>query len=116
MDAEDTSLHVDDALVARHFLSPRERSRLAKLGPRERVNRFFEQWVLKEAYVKATGRALGASPERLTIVQRRDGRPAARGKCQFALWRPNAEHVAAAAVIARRDAVIEFEALEAEIA
>ncbi|MBV8147793.1 MAG: 4'-phosphopantetheinyl transferase superfamily protein, partial [Candidatus Eremiobacteraeota bacterium] len=55
VDAEDTSLPVDVGLVARHFFSGPEKTRLARLPGQQRVRRFFEQFVLKEAYVKATG-------------------------------------------------------------
>ncbi len=89
IDAEDTSQPVDAALVARHFLSSDARERLAALAPRERTASFFEQWVLKEAYVKATGRGLD------------DGEPVATPSCEFSIYRPTPNHVAAAAVILR---------------
>jgi phosphopantetheinyl transferase len=101
VDAEDTSRPVDALLVARHFLSGRQAARLASLDLRERARRFFEQWVLKEAYVKATGKGLADTPERLTVEQRNDGWPVAMGDCQLSLYRPSSNHVAAAAVLSQ---------------
>jgi 4'-phosphopantetheinyl transferase len=110
VDAEETSRPVDASLVARHFLSRREEARLANLPPRERIERFFEQWVLKEAYVKATGTGLVNAPERLTVEQRDDGQPVSIGGCQFSLHRPDSSHVAAAAVFRPyRTGLVSFE-------
>jgi 4'-phosphopantetheinyl transferase len=100
VDAEETSRPVDVSLVARHFLSRRQEARLAKLAPRERAARFYEQWVLKEAYVKATGKGLANTIDRLTIDQADDGTPIAIGDCQFSLCRPDSNYVAAAAAVA----------------
>lgn len=99
VDAEDTSQPIDASLLARHFLSSRQQTRLAALSPRVRVSTFFEQWVLKEAYVKATGEGLATSPERLTVEQSEDGEAISIGRCQFSLWRPTTNHVAAAAIL-----------------
>jgi 4'-phosphopantetheinyl transferase len=104
VDAENTSHIVDVSLVGRHFLSRRQQARLASLPPHERAARFFELWVLKEAYVKAIGKGLAYAPERLTVEQDDDGQPVAIGNCQFSLYRPSSNHVAAAAVL-RRDCV-----------
>jgi 4'-phosphopantetheinyl transferase len=101
VDAEDTSQTVDVSLVARHFLSRRQQARLASLPPHERAARFFELWVLKEAYVKAIGKGLAYAPERLTVEQDDDGQPVAIGNCRFSLYRPSSNHVAAAAVLPR---------------
>lgn len=101
VDVEDTSQPVDASLLARHFLSPRQQQRLAALAPQERAASFFEQWVLKEAFVKATGKGLAATCERLTVEQRNDGRPVPLEGCEFSLYRPTSKHVAAAAVLLR---------------
>lgn len=105
VDVEETSQTVDPLLVARHFFSRRQQSRLAGLPSHERALRFFEQWALKEAYVKATGKGLAHSPERLTIEQDDAGQPVAIRNCQFSLHRPSSAHVAAAAVLKRNGAV-----------
>jgi len=102
VDAEETSRTVDVALVARHFLSRHQQARLARLSPHERAARFFEQWVLKEAYVKAIGTGLAYAPQRLTVEQGEGGQPAAIANCQFSVYRPSSKHLAAAAVF-RRD-------------
>jgi phosphopantetheinyl transferase len=104
VDAEDTTQAVDVSLVARHFLSQREQDRLAALAPQELAASFFEQWVLKEAYVKATGKGLAATSERLTIERREDGHPIAIEGCQFSTYRPTPNHVAAMSVLLRERA------------
>lgn len=108
VDAEDTSQQVDASLVARHFLSHREESRLARLPEAERKERFFEQWVLKEAYVKAIGIGLSDEGERLTVEQHEDGRVVAAPGCTFSIYRPSADRVAAAAVLARDSVAVEW--------
>ncbi len=102
VDAEDTSRPIDTALLARHFLTAPEAAFIESLGRPQRAARFFEQWVLKEAFVKALGDGLGNVPERLMVGQRENGRPVGIGNWQFFISRPSACHVAAAAVL-RRD-------------
>lgn len=92
VDVEETTHTVDVLQVARHFFSYEEQSRLAKLAAVERRKRFFEQWVLKEAYLKGTGTGLAWAPERLTIE------PGRIRDWQFSLHRPDRNHIAAAAV------------------
>ncbi len=115
VDAEDISQPVDAPLVARHFFSRRTQGQLATLAPDARAAQLFERWVLKEAYVKATGKGLASSDERLTIEQRDDGRPIAIEGCVFSLYRPTPNHVAAAAVLSRNRAhCVSFEWFIAE--
>jgi 4'-phosphopantetheinyl transferase len=102
VDAEETSRTVDIASLARHFLSRAQQARLASLPSAERVARFFEQWVLKEAFVKALGKGLAHSPERLSVAQDEAGEPVAIGRCQFSVYRPSPNHVAAAAILRKR--------------
>jgi len=102
VDAEKTSQRVEIAPIARHFLSRRQRARLASLPSCERAARFFEQWVLKEAYVKSIGKGLAYAPERVTVEQDDNGEPVAIGRCQFSVYRPSSSHVAAAAVMRGR--------------
>lgn len=102
VDAEETSRSVDVLPLARYFLSRRQEARLASLPACDRAARFFEQWVLKEAYVKATGKGLARAPERLTVEQDDNGEPVAVGRCQFSVHRPSPNHVAAAAVLRGR--------------
>lgn len=98
VDAEKMTSGVDDRLVARHFLSKSRQRELEALPAKERIERFFEQWVLKEAYVKARGCGLAAAPERLTVYQNSQGTPSSIGRYRFTLWKPTRHHVAAAAL------------------
>jgi 4'-phosphopantetheinyl transferase len=98
LDAEETSRAVDIAEVAPHFFSAREQARLAESSPDERAARFFEQWVVKEAYFKGRGTGVPDAPERLTIEWNDDSQPLPPGNWQFILKRLGECHVAAAAV------------------
>jgi 4'-phosphopantetheinyl transferase len=98
VDAEETSTPVDVCRIAKHFLSPAEQAQLSSLTAQQRNTRFFEQWVLREAYVKGTGRGLAHSPERITIEFGEDGRPLPIDDWQFSLHHPSTRHVAATAV------------------
>ncbi len=102
VDTEETSRSVDIAQVARHFLSRREQARLENLSGHQRVARFFEQWVLREAYLKGIGRGIGAAPERFTIKFGENDQPLPIRNWQLFSCRPSTKHVAAAAVRQRR--------------
>lgn len=97
IDAEKTSSNIDDALIARHFFSPPEQARFGNLPVHQRPAWVFAQWVVKEAYLKGTGRGLD-TPERVTVEWGEDGQPVAIGSWQFFLYHPSPHHVAAAAV------------------
>lgn len=99
VDAEEMSSTPEVSLLARHFLSRHAQEQLARLPLRERAARFFEQWVLKEAYVKANGEGLAFASERLTVEQNENGEPISIGRWQFSVHRPTPKHVAAAAVL-----------------
>lgn len=101
IDAEETGRAVDVAEVARHFFSEEERKRLAALSARRRTARFFEYWVLKEAYLKGRGVGLSVAPDGFTIELRR-GRALPIGSWALALYQPTRRHVAATAVRVRR--------------
>jgi 4'-phosphopantetheinyl transferase len=104
VDTEETSRAVNVAQVARHFLSRQEQRRLEKLPEHECIARFFEQWVLREAYLKGTGKGIVAAAERFTIKFGDNGQPLPIGSWQLSLHRPSARYVAAAAVRQRRGA------------
>jgi 4'-phosphopantetheinyl transferase len=104
VDAEETSRPVDIAQVARHFFSAKEQASLAACAPERRGKRFFEQWVLKEAYLKGRGTGLSETPPMLTIELGNDGRPMPVDDWQLALHDPSPQHVAATAIRARRGA------------
>lgn len=98
VDVEETARVVDVAQLARHFLSRREQEYLAGLSANRRTDRFFEQWVLKEAYLKGIGTGIASAPERLTINLDENGQPLPIGSWRFFTYRPSETHVAAAAV------------------
>ena len=104
IDAEETSRLVDVSQMARHFLSRQEQTRLDQLPERERLLAFYAQWVLREAYLKGTGRGIVSAPERFTIKFTQNGQPMPIGNWQLLLHRLGARHVAAAAIRPRRGA------------
>ncbi|MBV8148425.1 MAG: 4'-phosphopantetheinyl transferase superfamily protein [Candidatus Eremiobacteraeota bacterium] len=105
VDAEDTSQVVDVARIAKHFLCERDRARLMALADGDRSAAFFELWVFHEAYVKGSGKGLGAASERVGIRFNADNRPLPIGNWQFSLHHPRPNYVAAAAIRQpRRDA------------
>jgi 4'-phosphopantetheinyl transferase len=98
VDAEETSRGVEFDRVAKHFFSKMEQASLAKLPRARRKLRFFELWVLKEAYLKGRGDGLLREPDQFTVKIGDDLRPLPLGNWQFTLHRPSRRHVAAAAV------------------
>lgn len=96
VDAEDVARPVDVESIARCVFSATEHMRLARLPARRRIARFFEQWVLHEAYCKGIGTGLAEAAEPVRIAWRK--RHGTAGEWQFSLYRPSADHVAAAAV------------------
>jgi 4'-phosphopantetheinyl transferase len=114
VDAEETSRAVDIDQVSRHFFSLAEQKRLAELPDERRTAGFFEQWVLKEAYLKGQGTGLAQSPDDFTIGWSDDGQPHNCGNWQFALDRPTPRHVAAVAVHSHGGQPIRVEWREAD--
>jgi len=98
VDAEETSRQVEIDSVAKHFFSKIERASLAKLPRTRRKLRFFELWVLKEAYLKGRGDGLLREPDQFTVEIGDDRRALPLGNWQLTLHRPSRRHVAAAAV------------------
>jgi 4'-phosphopantetheinyl transferase len=98
VDAEETSRRVEIDRVSKHFFSKKERASLAKLPPTRRTSRFFELWVLKEAYLKGRGDGLLRDPDQFTVNIGDDLRALPLGEWQLTLHRPGRRHVAAAAV------------------
>jgi 4'-phosphopantetheinyl transferase len=98
IDAEKISRRVNIDEITRHFFSRSEQAELAKLAPKRRNKRFFEIWVLKEAYLKGRSRGLSISPERVSIQFHPRGNPAPIRTWQLALHHPTARHVAATAI------------------
>ena len=98
VDAEETSRIVDVAQMARHFLSRREQTIIEQLSEHQRLERFFEQWVVREAYLKGSGTGIARAPERFTIEFDENGRPLPVDAWHFYVYRPSPTHVAALAV------------------
>jgi 4'-phosphopantetheinyl transferase len=98
VDAEETSGAVDAVRVARHFFSGPEQATLAALSADRQTEWFFEQWVLKEAYLKGRGTGLSEPPDGFTVVRGEGGIPLSLDDWQLSLHRPTPRHVAAVAV------------------
>lgn len=101
IDAECASQRVDVEQVARHFFSKNERTHLSSLPAQERTRRFFELWVLKEAYVKAMGSGLPEAVE--------EGIVEPSSECELTLHWITPEHVVAAAVLSGTQCEIAIE-------
>ena len=102
VDAEETSRRVNINEVSRHFFSQSEQAELAQLPLNQRTARFFEIWVLKEAYLKGRGRGLTISPERVSINFNSKGNPTPIRAWQLTLHHPAPNHVAATAIRANK--------------
>jgi 4'-phosphopantetheinyl transferase len=98
IDAEALGRRVDIEEITKHFFAPAEKRSLGRLSPKDRTRRFLEIWVLKEAYLKARGRGLSISPEKVPIKFHADGTPESINKWQLELHSPTLEHVAATAI------------------
>jgi len=101
VDAEDISRPVEVESIARHFLSSAARHSLLALPSRKRFNRFYELWVLNEAYLKGRGLGLAAAGEQLTIDVDHEGQPVPFDDWQLSLFHPTPRHIAATAIRAR---------------
>lgn len=60
VDLEPLQRRVDHHSVAQQFFHPTEQARLQELDEEQRRLRFLQLWVLKEAWMKADGRGIGA--------------------------------------------------------
>jgi 4'-phosphopantetheinyl transferase len=98
VDAEETSRGIDAGLVSKHCFSPEEQAVMVALPPDRRTAWFFEQWTLKEAYLKGRGLGLSEPPEGFTLHREADGAPRPVDGWQLSLHRPTARHVVAVAV------------------
>jgi 4'-phosphopantetheinyl transferase len=96
VDVEGLDRAPDDLDIAGRYFSPVEYAMLASMPQRDRPGRFVELWTLKEAYIKATGRGLGAmlnefgfefAGERDLHFTARQGVP--EGMWAFALFNPS---------------------------
>jgi 4'-phosphopantetheinyl transferase len=91
---------VDFEFIASRFVGPLEADRLMTLPPDRQMDEFFVCWTCKEAFVKATGKGLGRSPQ---VDQGADASPCAGDDShlsdtwRFQLLRPAAGYVGALA-------------------
>jgi 4'-phosphopantetheinyl transferase len=107
VDVEDCRRRLDTLGIAARLFSTGEAGPLRGLSGRERDERFFTLWTLKEAYLKARGLGLSVPPEwarfavaadhrlEATFAPRLNDRP---GDWQFAALAPTADHRGAVAV------------------
>ena len=98
VDAEEISRRVKIGEVTRYFFAPSEQAALATLDSTKRLKKFFEIWVLKEAYLKGRGQGLTISPKRITIHFDAKDKPLSIRNWQLALHHPTPNHVAATAI------------------
>jgi 4'-phosphopantetheinyl transferase len=73
IDAEVIEWRPDLLGVARRYFANAEASEVARRGGRERENRFFEIWTLKEAFIKAVGDGLSIPLRTFAFSFDRDG-------------------------------------------
>lgn len=98
IDVEKTSNQLDVERLSRQFLSVRERERLKNVPSKQRVARFFEQWVVKEAYLKGTGRGITGVIQQVSVDFSKSGTPLPIKNWLFFLRWLDSAHVAAAAI------------------
>lgn len=63
IDLEDTSREIEMIELAQRVFAPEELSAFYMLAPEAQRHRFFEHWVLKEAYLKARGLGFALDPQ-----------------------------------------------------
>lgn len=76
----------DASAIARRFFSPQEVAAIDRLQGPDRLERFFEVWTLKEAYVKGLGRGLTVPLDSFAFGFR-DGRLQFDTRVDTARWR-----------------------------
>lgn len=111
VDVEDTEANRSHLLeIADRFFSPSEAAALFQLPDTRQVQRFFELWTLKEAYIKARGMGLslglsgfsftpdGPRPVRATVRFNDDFDDKEPDSWDFRLFRPDETHLVSTAV------------------
>ncbi|AUX24198.1 4'-phosphopantetheinyl transferase [Sorangium cellulosum] len=107
VDVEDTGRASSTVDIADRFFSPAEVRALHAQPEAARRARFFEYWTLKESYIKARGMGLAIPLDHFSFHL--DDGPSIgisfdprladdRAAWQFALYRPSAQHMMAAAI------------------
>ena len=121
VDVENLDRRVDILGIASHSFTEAERAALERLPDPERTARFFDLWTLKEAYLKACGSGLrlrldvarfgvtsgGLIDHRISGVDFDN-----KSEWRFALFRPDPEHLLAAAIRSGTSAHHEFRCWE----
>ncbi len=106
VDAEAHDRATDFLAVAERFFAPSEVNHLRGASPPDQPGVFFDQWTLKESFVKALGQGLTApldqfafnvqgSPPQISFTGKMAARPE---DWQFDLWRPTDRHSMAVAI------------------
>jgi 4'-phosphopantetheinyl transferase len=67
VDVEQIRPEAVDSVLARRFMTASELESMAALDPTSAIERFFEVWVRKEAYVKGLGRGLSLGLETFSV-------------------------------------------------
>ena len=107
VDVENIERRLDLVGVAKHSFSAREADEVRRRRGRERRERFFRYWTLKEAYIKARGMGLALPLRRFSYTFPAPGAVALEldpelgdraSDWQLALYRPSPGHYLAAAV------------------
>jgi 4'-phosphopantetheinyl transferase len=98
VDAEQIVPTMDISGIERRFFSAKDRDALGPLTGETRINRFFETWVLKEAYLKACGIGLLREPDTFTVPPCDEAGLTQFDGWELSLHRPSPAHVAAIAV------------------
>ena len=66
VDIKEIRHHGSLLATAEYYFSQEEVSALRLLRPTERIDRFYDYWTLKEAYLKARGIGMGLSLNRFS--------------------------------------------------
>lgn len=95
VDLEPVDRRVDHDLVARRFFHGSERRDLETLASARRRRRFLELWVLKEAWMKADGRGIGAGLNEVVFSfgDREEPELIALPDCDVGRWRIGLDQV-----------------------
>ena len=111
IDVENIARPVDADEVAPSVFAPAELADFRESGSRDRLNRFFSYWTLKESYIKARGMGLslpldgfwfelGGTSPLLYVTDRCSDTPE---RWRFYQYTPTDEHMMAIAVAAPQD-------------
>lgn len=98
VDVEAIDRRTDPIEIARRYFSAAEADDLERCAPADRLERFFEIWTLKEAYIKTIGTGLSLPLDEFAFrfdghsALRLDVAPQHAASCSFALFAPSQRH------------------------